>query len=98
MGLTLEQYESLWKKALARNPKLRLARGFKVTVPKGTKRVYIPRKNHYTPKVYTENKDAKRLEMFYDDLQPCIVKRGAFGWGQHRCPNHPLVIIEERGT
>lgn len=91
-------YEEAWKLAFARNPRLRLARGYRVKVPKGTKKVYIPRKNHSSKKVYTEDQNYQRLETFYDQLEPCVVTRGAFGWKPHRCPYHPLVIIEEQGT
>ena len=83
------------KLALARNPKLRLAKGFRVTVPLGTRKVYIPRRNHYAKTVYTEEQHSARLEAFYDDLEPCIVTRGVFGWRPHQCPDHPLVIISE---
>lgn len=98
MQLTWDKWASAWKLAYARNPKLRLANGYRVKVPRGTKKVYIPRQNHYARKVYTEDKDERRLETLYDNLQPCIVQRGAFGWQAHHCPYHPLVIIEEQGT
>lgn len=87
------------KQAFARNPQLNTRRGFRVRVPPGTRKVYIPRKNHYARKVYTEEKDAARLERFHDLLEPCVVTRGLFGWKPHSCPHHPLVIIEEtQGT
>lgn len=84
------------KLTFARRPSLNLRRGFRVKVPKGTRKIYIPRKNHYARKAYTEEHDIKRLEAFYDDLQPCVVSRGLFGWKPHSCPYHPLVIIEEK--
>ncbi|KKL94663.1 hypothetical protein LCGC14_1862440 [marine sediment metagenome] len=90
-----EQYDSIWKLAYARNPKLRLAKGWRVKVPRGVTKVFIPRQNHSARKVYTEDKDFRRLELLYDDLQPCIVRRGAFGWAPHKCKHHPLVVITE---
>jgi len=83
------------KLALCRNPELRVKRGFRVRVPRSAKKVYIPRKNHYARKVYTEENDLTRLETFYDDLEPCVVTKGVLGWQPHSCPYHSLVIIEE---
>ena len=83
------------KYALARNPKLRLVQGFRVKVPRGTKKVYIPRKAHYAKTVYTEEHDGTRLHALIDILEPCVVQRGAFGFGLHQCRYHPAVYIEE---
>ena len=93
--------EEAWKLALRRNPALRVAKGFRVQVPKGTVKVYIPRKKHYAKTVLTEQKDEKRLHAVGDILEPCIVKRGAFGFGLHECDYHRVggpmgpVFIEE---
>jgi len=84
------------KLAFARNPSANIHRGFRVQVPRSAKKVYIPRKNHYARKVYTEENDTDRLEAFHDDLEPCVVVKGLFGWKPHSCSYHPLVIIEEK--
>ena len=84
------------KRFLCRNPEYRVRTGFRVKVPRSAKKVYIPRKNHYARKVYTEDENIDKLEAFYDDLQPCVVTKGLFGWQPHQCPYHSLVIIEEQ--
>ncbi len=84
------------KQILARNPELNIRRGFRVKVPRSARKVYIPRKNHYARKVYTEEHDTDRLEAFHDDLEPCVVVKGLFSWKPHSCSYHPLVIIEEK--
>lgn len=83
---------SSYKLAKARNPALGLNLTRRVTVPWGTKRVYIPRRNHYHPDVLGEGN--KRLEAFYDLLEPCIVERGVNGFGWHKCPYHSVYIRE----
>ena len=94
-------YEEAWKLALRQNPSLRVADGFRVPVTRETKTVYIPRKKHYAKTVLTEQKDEKRLHAVGDILEPCIVKRGAFGFGLHECDYHRVggpmgpVFIEE---
>lgn len=90
------QRQFLTKLDFIRHPALSLVYGIRVNVPKGAKKVYIPRKKHYAPKVYTEENDYKRLEAFYDVLEPCVVKKGVFGWKPHRCPYHPMVVIQEK--
>ena len=77
-------------------PRNKIMRGFRVKVPRSARKVYIPRKHHYVPKVYTEEKDYNRLNKLHDSLEPCIVYRGVNGWEPHSCPYHPLVIIEEK--
>ena len=95
-------YEEARKLALRQNPSLRVADGFRVEVPQGTKKVYIPRKKHYAKTVLTEQKDEKRLHEVGDILEPCIVERGAVtGFGLHECDYHRVdgpmgpVFIEE---
>ena len=95
-------YEEAWKLALRQNPSLRVADGFRVQVPQGTKKVYIPRRKHYAKTVLTEQKDEKRLHEVGDILEPCIVERGAVtGFGLHECDYHRVggpmgpVFIEE---
>ena len=94
--------EEAWKLALRRNPALRVAEGFRVEVPQGTKKVYIPRKKHYQKSVLTEQKNGKQLHEVGDILEPCIVERGAVtGFGLHECDYHRVdgpmgpVFIEE---
>jgi hypothetical protein len=70
--------------------------GMRVKVPRRTKRVFLPRRHHYSNTVLTEEGNEHQLETFYDDLEPCVVTRGLFGWGTHRCDYH-LVMIEEEG-
>ncbi len=95
-------YEESWKLALRRNPKLRVAEGFRVKVPQGTKKVYIPRDHWATKRVLTEEKNGKQLHEVGDRLEPCIVKRGAFGFGLHECDYHRVdgpmgpVFIDEQ--
>ena len=94
-------YEEARNFALRENPSLRVVGGFPVQVPRGTKAVYIPRKKHYAKTVLTEQKDETRLHAVGDILEPCIVKRGAFGFGLHECDYHRVggpmgpVFIEE---
>ena len=84
-----------WKLALARDPSLRVRYGYRVRVPRGTKSVHIPRKKHYAKTVFTEERDEAHLHAVSDILEPCIVTRGAFGFGLHECKYHPAVYIEE---
>ena len=94
-------YQEAWKYAFRRNPELRVADGFRVQVPQGTKNVYIPRRKHYAKTVLTEQKDENRLHEVGDILEPCIVNRGTFGFGLHECNYHRVdgpmgpVFIEE---
>ena len=94
-------YQEAWKLVLRQNPSLRVADGFRVQVPQGTPKVYIPRKKHYAKTVLTEQKDEKRLHEVGDILEPCVVKRGVFGFGLHECDDHRVggpmgpVFIEE---
>ena len=83
------------KMMMAMHPELNIMRGFRVKVPRSARKVYIPRKHHYARKVYTEERDSKRLEKFHDTLEPCVVVKGLNGWQPHSCKYHPLVIIEE---
>ena len=83
------------KRDLARNPLVRVRVGHRVTVPRTARKVYLPRRNHYAQKGYTEDEDANRLEQFYDDLQPCVVKKSIFGWRPHQCRFHEMVVIQE---
>ena len=73
------------------------ARGLRVRVSRETTRVHIPRTSHYAPTVYEEGQPFKqgqpKVDEFENDLQPCVVKRGIFGWKLHECPYH-LVYIE----
>ncbi len=94
-GIREVRGESAMKLALARDPLLRLRKGFRVRVPRGTKRVFIPRKNHANATAFTMEHDEKRLHRLGDDLEPCIVRRGAFGYGLHQCSVHVAVYIEE---
>lgn len=82
-------YPHLWGKNAS------FVRGLRVQVPRGTRKVYIPRRNHYTGRVFTEEGDAPRLDELHDDLAPCVVKRGWRGFPIHRCDEHPAVVIEE---
>ena len=92
-------YHEAYKYALRQNPSLRLVNGFKVTVPPGTKKVYIPRRKQYARTVKTEENELT------DTLEPCTVLRGA-GFGLHECKHHreggpmgPVFIQEqERAT
>jgi len=80
------------KLELARDPSLRIRGKRKITVPRGTKRIYIPRTKWYHPDVIGE--DSPRLELQYDLLQPCIVERGT-GWNKwHICQFHQVFIEE----
>lgn len=87
--------ESAMKLALARDPVLRLRKGFRVRVPRGTKRVFIPRKNHARATAFSMEHDESHLHELGDDLEPCIVRRGIFGYGLHQCRVHVAVFIEE---
>ena len=87
--------ESAMKLALARDNLLPLRNGFRVRVPRGTAKVYLPRKHHAIATAFTMEHDEKRLHSLGDDLEPCIVRRGIFGYGLHQCPVHVAVYIEE---
>ena len=89
------------KLAFARNPRLRLGYGLRVPVRPGTKVVYLPRQNHSAKSVFTEADEA-HLHSVGDLLEPCIVRRGAHGFGLHECKDHngrvpgqPVYYIEE---
>ena len=85
---------SRYKLAKARNPALGLNLVRKVTVPRGVKKIYIPRTKHYSPDILGE--ENVRLEAFYDLLEPCIVERKGYGWGFfHECPYHKIYIEEK---
>lgn len=95
-------WESEWKRAFARNPNLRKGKGVvRVRVPAGTRKVFVPRKRHYTNRVLTEADD-NRLVALGDQLEPCVVMRGAYGFGFHECEHHngalgtPAYYIEEK--
>ena len=75
-------YYEAWRYALRRNPGLRVVNGFKVTVPRGTKRAYIPRRHHYSRTVGVEENEMT------DMVQPCVVTRGQHGFGLHECKFH----------
>ena len=83
---------SAWKLALARDPGLKLRRVRKVTVPKGTRTIYIPRKHHYQESVFADG--SQSLEFFHDLLEPCKVTRGPNGFGWHICAHHRIYIEE----
>ena len=86
---------SQMKLAKARDPMLFLRKWHIVKVPRGTTKVYLPRKKHYKPTGLTEEGNFSQLEKFYDLLEPCIVRKGAHGWGLHKCPDHNIQIVEE---
>ena len=74
---------------------MHLIRGIRLTVPRGTRKVWIPRTHHYAPKVYNDIEHEARIEKFGADLNPCLVTRSIItGFGWHRCPYH-IVYIEE---
>lgn len=78
---------------------LHLIRGQRYTVPRGTPRVFIPRKNHYANKIYNSIQHAARMDKFGGELELCVVKRNILtGFGWHRCPYHMLYIQEEEKT
>ena len=90
-------YDEARKYALTRDPRLRVVKGYRVKVPAGTRKVYIPRKYHYSRTVKTEENELT------DILQPCVVTRGPFGFGLHECSHHgaggpegPVYIEEQR--
>lgn len=64
-----------------------------IAVPRSAKKVYLPRKHHYSPRALTDA-DEGRLEQFEADLQPCVVVRGAHGWGWHECQWHKVYLYE----
>ena len=72
--------------------------GTAIRVPRGTKKVYAPRRQHYSANILTEEANMEQLEKFTDILEPCIIKRGIFGWHAHYCePFHKggIYIIED---
>lgn len=91
------------RQALARRPHILLpgqrnhhyARGVRIPVKPSTVRVYIPRNHHGAKSVFTEEDNSDSLEMFYDDLEPCIVEKGIHGWALHECRYHTVKIEVE---
>jgi len=74
---------------------MHLVRGLRIRVPRGTRRVWIPRTHHYAPKVYNNLEHTERMERHGADLNPCVVTRNFLtGFGWHRCAYH-MVYIEE---
>ena len=91
------EYDEARKYALVRNPSLRVVKGYRVKVPAGTVKAYIPRKYHYSRTVKTEESELT------DITQSCVVTRGPHGFGLHQCSHHgpggpegPVYIEEQR--